>query len=163
MTTPPEQPKQPEQQQQPRQPDPTKPAMSAKSTNRSLTATRDGDDIPAILTDLVLIFVFAAIGRAQHGESLEIGDLAYTALPFWVGSLIGHVILRFAGKNPRSLTWGSFLVVATWALGQLGRIMLTEGTDPAFLAVSAAFIALFLLGWRLLLMLVERLRTRSRP
>ncbi|MDO5494490.1 MAG: DUF3054 domain-containing protein [bacterium] len=123
---------------------------------------RPGDDIPAILTDLALVTLFVVIGRIQHEESLAIGDLARGALPFWAGLLIGHVILRLTGKDPRSLAWGGFLVVATWALGHAGRLMLTQGSDPAFLAVSAAVLTLFLMGWRLGLRAVGRRLQRSR-
>lgn len=142
---------------------PGSPGTRGSDSPRSPLESSPGkDDIPAILTDLVLVFVFATIGRMQHGESLAIGDLASTALPFWVGLLIGHVILRFTRKNPRTLGWGVFLVVATWALGHAGRLMLGQGSDPAFLAVSAAFIALFLLAWRLVLTLLARRRTPRR-
>nr|NLD40336.1 DUF3054 domain-containing protein [Actinomycetales bacterium] len=133
------------------------------SSPSPLEPSLEKDDIPAITADLVLVFAFATIGRMQHAEPLTIADLAYTALPFWVGALIGHVILRFARKNPRSLPWGGFLVVSTWTLGHAGRLMLDQGSDPAFLAVSAAFLALFLLGWRLVLTLVVRRRRQYRP
>ena len=39
--------------------------------------------------------------------------------------------------------------LATVALGQLLRVVSGPGTDAAFIAVSAVFLGLFLLGWRL--------------
>ncbi len=147
-----------------RTPDPTPRRTPDPTPRRTPDPTpRTGDDVPAILTDLTLVTVFVTIGRWQHEESLAIGDLARAALPFWVGLLIGHVILRFTAKDNRALQWGTFLVVATWGIGHAGRLMLSQGSDPAFLAVSAAFITLFLLGWRLVLIALGRRRSQSRP
>ena len=50
--------------------------------------------------------------------------------------------------------------LATVALGQLLRAVSGQGTDAAFIAVSAVFLGLFLLGWRLVADRVPALRSR---
>ncbi|HZK04530.1 MAG TPA: DUF3054 domain-containing protein [Actinomycetaceae bacterium] len=136
--------------------------MSDSPTAPDRTRPTDRDDLPAVFADLAFILLFSIIGRSTHGESMEIYEVARTALPFWVGALIGHVIIRFMRRSPRTLGWGAFIVVATWTLGQAGRFLLQLTSEPTFLAVSAAFLTLFLLGWRVVLILVVRLRRRSR-
>ena len=60
----------------------TSPASSGPETHRS------GGRWPAYLaTDLVLVVVFAGIGRSSHGESLS--GIFVTAWPFLVGALLG--------------------------------------------------------------------------
>lgn len=137
--------------------------MSAPQPDQSSPAPAPTkDDIPAILADTAVVFLFALIGRASHDEGLGVQEVFYTGLPFWAGALIGHVIVKFIRRDPRSLIWGGFILVSAWVLGHLGRLMLQEGSDPAFLAVSAAFLALGLLGWRAATLFWTR-RTRSRP
>lgn len=126
------------------------------NTTRDSDTTRD--DVPAILADTAVVFLFAFIGRASHAESLGLGEVFHTGLPFWAGLLIGHLIVRFIRRSPRPFGWGAFLWVAAWGLGHAGRLMLGEGNDPAFMAVSAAFLGLGLLGWRAVIALVARAR-----
>jgi len=38
------------------------------------------------------------------------------------------------------------------------RVVSGQGTEPAFIAVSAALLGLFLLGWRLIVALLRRAR-----
>ena len=46
------------------------------------------------------------------------------------------------------------------ALGMVFRVLSGQGTALAFLGVALAFLGLFLLGWRLLVQAVTRVRSR---
>lgn len=116
------------------------------------------DDIAAVLGDLAVVFLFAWAGRASHAEALSVPEISNTALPFWVGALIGHVIVRYTRNDPRRLSWGALILTATFGVGHAGRLLVGQTSELAFLAVSAGFLTLGLLGWRAGLLLVRRWR-----
>lgn len=121
-----------------------------------------GDDLLAVFLDLALIYLFATIGRASHGDPIDFSETITTAMPFLVAALVGHVVARYTRRQPRTLRWGVLILGATWALGHAGRFMLGDAVDPTFMAVSAAFLTLFLLGWRAILLVALRFR-RAKP
>jgi hypothetical protein len=83
-----------------------------------------------------------------------------TAWPFLVGLAAGEAATR-AWRRPAALVpTGMGVWLATVALGQLLRGASGQGTDAAFIAVSAVFLGLFLLGWRLVAGRVPALRSR---
>lgn len=135
----------------PAQPEPTETTRPTGPTPPTPT-TKQGDDLLAVLIDLALIYLFAYLGRASHAEALGFTDVANVALPFWVGALIGHVVVRYTHHGPRKLAWGALILLSTWAIGHAGRYMVDGSFDWAFLGVSAAFLTLFLLGWRVALL-----------
>jgi Protein of unknown function (DUF3054) len=113
-----------------------------------------------VLADVLCVLAFVVIGRAshQHGESLA--GVTSTAWPFLVGLAAGEAATR-AWRRPAALVpTGVGVWAATVALGQLLRGVSGQGTDAAFIAVSAVFLGLFLLGWRLVAGRVPALRSR---
>lgn len=84
------------------------------------------DDLPAIGLDLLVVALFALLGRANHGETLAVRDVVDTALPFWAAALITHVGFRLAGRSSRPLGAGLVLWGGTWLGGTLLRLMLGE-------------------------------------
>ena len=117
------------------------------------------EDWPAIGTDILLIVVFAIIGMRNHDAALTAGDVAWTALPFAAGALITHLILFYRKVNVRGLVPGVIVWLGTWILGMLLRAVTGGGTPWEFVAIGGAFLALFLLGWRLIRWFVLRVRT----
>jgi hypothetical protein len=99
--------------------------------------------------DLVLVVVFAVVGRASHGEALSVGGILATGWPFLVGCLIGSVlaslVLTLAWLREGLLVWAITLVV-----GMLLRGITGGGLAIGFLVVATIVLAVFLIGWRMI-------------
>ena len=115
------------------------------------------------LVDLLLVAVFAAIGRASHDEGLGVPGLVQTAGPFVVGWLVGWVLVALfpaARVHPRGLPAGALVWVATVVVGMLVRHATGGGVQTSFVVVTTIVLAVFLLGWRAVARLVTRSRSR---
>jgi len=108
-----------------------------------------------IAIDLVLVVVFAVVGRASHGEALSIDGLLVTGWPFLlgclVGSLIAGVLLRLPWLYEGLLVW-----LTTVVLGMFLRAITGGGMALGFLIVATVVLALLLIGWRMLAALARR-------
>lgn len=105
--------------------------------------------VPALL-DVVLVVVFAAVGRRSHAEGLDLAGIARTALPFLVGTAVGWLVASLAvGGGPRSLAFGAVVVASTVVVGMVLRAVSAQGTAVSFVVVATTVLAVFLLGWRL--------------
>ena len=117
----------------------------------------------AAVTDVLLVLVFAAVGRSSHGEDVLTG-LAGTAWPFLLGLLVGWPAGRLAYRDRfdawRIASGGVLIWACTLGVGVLARAVSGQGTAPSFIVVAGVVLALFLLGWRALAALVHR---RRRP
>lgn len=115
----------------------------------------------ALLLDVVLVVVFAAIGRATHdGEVFGPfgAGLATTAWPFVVALLVGWLLAR-AWRNPAAVRRTGLPVWAvTVALGMVLRAASGQGVAVAFVIVATLTLALLLLGWRGAARLIARRR-----
>lgn len=110
--------------------------------------------LPAVI-DLVLVVIFAIVGRASHAESLGPVGIAQTAWPFLVACLVGWVVVNLlddTGYGPRAalVIW-----LATLLAGMGLRIVAGETAELAFVLVAAAFLFSAFFGWRLVLRLVR--------
>ncbi|MDT0156302.1 DUF3054 domain-containing protein [Microbacterium sp. ARD32] len=115
--------------------------------------------LPAFLVDAVLVLVFAVIGRASHSE--DPAGFLITAWPFLVGLVIGHLLATLVPARPRrpwSLGWGVIAWVVTVAGGMLLRIASGDTAELPFIIVATLVVGVFLLGWRLIALLVRRYR-----
>jgi hypothetical protein len=128
----------------------------AETARRPLVATPT-----AAVIDVVLVVVFAAVGRGSHGENVLVG-LAGTAWPFLLGLLVGWVtgLLAYRGRfDARRIAPGGMVIWAgTLGVGMLARAVAGQGTAPSFIVVAGVVLALFLLGWRALAILADRHR-----
>jgi Protein of unknown function (DUF3054) len=103
-----------------------------------------------VLADVLCVLAFVVIGRASHHAGESLAGVAGTAWPFLVGLAIGEAATR-AWRRPAALVpTGAGVWLATVAVGQALRVVSGQGTKLAFVLVSAVFLGLFMIGWRLL-------------
>jgi hypothetical protein len=105
----------------------------------------------AIAADAVAILVFAAIGRANHGESTSAHGIWHTAWPFLLGAALGLAATAYARVAPTSVRAGVRVWVWTLVIGMVVRAATGAGTALTFVIVAAIVLGVFLVGWRLVL------------
>jgi len=111
----------------------------------------------ALALDLLLVVVFAAIGRASHDEANPVVGVLVTAWPFLVGTVVGWAVVRILRKAwPLEVGPGITVWFATVLIGMVLRQSTGQGTAVSFVLVAALVLALFLVGWRALVALLER-------
>ena len=116
----------------------------------------------AFLLDAVCVLAFAAGGRSSHDEAISVGGVAQTAWPFLVGLGVGWLVLLAAsGSGSRRdhlspVPAGVVLVLASWGLGMVLRLVTGQGASGAFPLVALAFLTLTLIGWRVVAALISR-------
>ena len=102
----------------------------------------------ALLVDLLMVVVFATIGRRNHAEGLTATGIAATAWPFAVGIAAGWVASR-GWRAPTSVLATGVPVWASTVLGgMLFRRITGEGTAASFVVVATVVLGALLLGWR---------------
>ena len=111
-----------------------------------------------LAADLVLVIVFAAIGRASHSEDAV--SALVTAWPFLLGAGLGWLLVR-AWRRPAAL-WPTGIVIwwSTEIIGMALRTVTGQGTAWSFVLVSLAVLGVFLVGYRLIVHLVHKSRNR---
>ncbi|HQR28569.1 MAG TPA: DUF3054 domain-containing protein [Nocardioides sp.] len=112
--------------------------------------------------DLLLVSVFAVVGRLSHAESLTPAGWWQTAWPFLVGALLGHALLAVLRRPPGGVVAGAVVAVVTVVAGMLLRRVADQGTAPAFVVVALVVLSLLLVGARLAAHLAGRLTDRGR-
>lgn len=110
----------------------------------------------AILIDLTLVIIFAVIGRMSHGETLDTDGIIRTGSPFFAATLITVILMTLRRVRLESLRSGFLVWGLTLGLGMIFRVLIGDGTQPAFVVVAGLFLALFLIGWRALWWLYRR-------
>lgn len=122
----------------------------------------------AAVIDVVLIVLFALIGRSTHGESNAALGLWTTAYPFLAGWAIGYVTSGAWARPLRSWPTGVVVWILTVFVGMAIRVATGQGDvdgNPlpvSFLIVATIVLGLFLLGWRTVARLVCRAVGRRR-
>lgn len=101
------------------------------------------------ILDVILVIVFAVIGRLSHGEGLGLGGVLGTLWPFLTGLLIGWLLVRGLNRPGGGLIAGVVIWPATVAVGMLLRALTGQGTATAFVIVATVFLGVFLLGPRI--------------
>ncbi|KAA9393370.1 DUF3054 domain-containing protein [Kocuria coralli] len=112
-----------------------------------------------IAIDLVLVCVFAALGRTFHGE--DPWGFLDTAWPFLAAASVGWVGIALARRPGISPLGGLILWAVTVVGGLTMRSVSGGGVQWSFAVVTALVLLVFLLGWRLIAWVI--LRGRSRP
>ena len=115
-----------------------------------------------LILDVCSVFAFVAIGRSTHHDGASLAGLWHTTWPFLVGLAAGLLASR-AWRQPVAIVpagLGAWLGAA--GIGMTVRVLAGQGTAMAFILVAFAFLALFLLGWRVVArILITRLRALS--
>ncbi|MCW5952686.1 MAG: DUF3054 domain-containing protein [Propionibacteriaceae bacterium] len=97
--------------------------------------------------DVAAAIVFAIVGRASHGSELSLAGIAQTAWPFVVAAIVGSLLASRFGED--SWRRAGLIVWVVTVLGGVGlRLLGGETAQLAFVVVTAAVLALLLLGWR---------------
>ncbi len=103
-----------------------------------------------LLVDLVLVSVFALVGRRSHDEALTFAGWWSTAWPFLTGVLLGWLLTVAVRRAPDSISGGAIVWVTTVVAGMLLRQLTGAGTAAPFVVVATLVIGALLLGSRLL-------------
>lgn len=103
----------------------------------------------AYLLDCAAVTLFAAVGRASHGEENPVLGVLITAWPFLVGLTVGWL---FTFGRTHAAPLGVRAAVPVWLVTLLGgmavRALTGRGVAWSFVLVAGAVLALLLLGWR---------------
>ena len=114
----------------------------------------------ALGLDTFFVVLFVAVGRREHERDSAIAGLIGTAAPFVIALAIAWLALR-AWRRPTDWRTGVGVWAITLAVGMLLRnLVFNDGTATAFVIVATVFLALFLIGWRLVYGLFERRSAR---
>ncbi|MFC7402307.1 DUF3054 domain-containing protein [Citricoccus sp. GCM10030269] len=137
---------------------PSTPDSPASRSSSSLSAWRGA----SLVSDALLIFMFAALGRRTHESGMDPGGILWTALPF----LLAWAAATAATRPDRTCTrlWPAGVVV--WVVTVIGglllRVLFGDTAAPSFQLVTAVVLGVFLLGRRAVTTLVVRARRPSR-
>ena len=138
------------------------PAPAARTTTGPSSRVRPaaGTVVVALLVDLACVLVFAGIGRASHDESGGLAAVWTTAWPFLAGCGLGWLASR-AWRSPLAMMpTGIAVWLSTVGAGMVLRALTGGGTAVSFVVVATVVLALFIVGWRLLVAARQRvLRT----
>jgi len=113
-----------------------------------------------LLADLVCVLAFAFGGKNSH----EAGDSDWIVLviawPFALAAVLAHFGLLAKGRRALSI-WpeGAVVVATTYVLGMVLRVAAGRGIAVGFLIVAAIFLAVTMLGWRLVAGFIARRQT----
>lgn len=120
---------------------------------------------PALVIDVILVIVFAALGRSSHDEGLDLVGLAGTAWPFLGGLTIGWFLTAWLYRDKfdayAAAPTGLVLWVSTLVGGMLLRTLTGQGTATAFVIVATLFLGAVLIGWRVIARVVTRRRVST--
>lgn len=115
----------------------------------------------AAAADAVLILTFAAIGRDAHSRGESVAGVLLTAWPFLVGAAAAWLLLRVWHRPLAVWPAGVAVWLGTVGIGMLLRAVTGQAVVLPFVIVALLSLAVFLLGFRLLVTGLLRLR-RSR-
>ena len=98
-----------------------------------------------LAVDLLLVGLFAVVGRLSHYGSLTVGGWWTTAWPFMVGTLLAWVVLTSARRPPAAVTSGLVVWLGALVGGMVLRQASGQGTATAFVVVATLVLGLLLL------------------
>ena len=90
----------------------------------------------AVVVDVLVVLVFATIGRASHDESTGLHGVVRTAWPFLVGTVVAWALLTAARRPPAAITSGLLVWLGALLGGMALRQASGQGTATAFVVVA---------------------------
>ncbi|MFE5408638.1 DUF3054 domain-containing protein [Microbacterium sp. NPDC056569] len=133
--------------------------MTAQESATDARRTGRAGGWTALTVDVLLVIAFAAIGRASHDSDVWAG-LGQTAWPFLAGLGIGWLVTR-AWRAPSSpVRTGLGVWAITVGGGMLLRWVSGQGTALPFVIVASLTLLIALVGWRVIVVVVRRVRRR---
>lgn len=112
--------------------------------------------ISLLIADLLLVVIFAALGRRTHAEGLDLPGILGTAAPFLVGLLVFSGIATVWREPNRLWPHGIIVWIGTVALGLTLRVVFGDTAAVPFIIVALIVLGVFLLGRRSLAGLLMR-------
>jgi hypothetical protein len=113
----------------------------------------------AVGIDIVMVLVFAVIGRGSHAEANTLLGVLGTAWPFLAGTVAGSLLAR-AWRRPLASSTAVIVWLCTVALGMLLRLASGNTAAWQFWIVSFVSFAILLIGWRLVARAILQARGR---
>jgi hypothetical protein len=106
----------------------------------------------AVPADVLVVLVFAVVGRLDHGEGARLAGVWHTAWPFLVATGAGLAWAWYGSDDPRTLQVGIRVWLVTLVIGMVLRHLVAgAGTPVDFVVVAALVLGAMFLGWRLVL------------
>ncbi len=103
----------------------------------------------SLLADLACVLVFAVAGKSSHEASSSEWVVLAIVWPFALSVAFAHAGLLVRGlQTHRVWPEGVTVLVVTYVLGMLLRVLSGRGIAVGFLVVAAVFLTLTMLGWR---------------
>lgn len=103
-----------------------------------------------LLLDIVLVSVFAVVGRLSHDEAISMAGWWSTAWPFLTGALLGWAVVLTTRIPVASARAGLTIWAGSIVAGMLLRQATDQGTAAPFVVVATVVLGLVLLGPRFL-------------
>src|SRR6202008_3616538 len=115
--------------------------------------------LSSLVTDVVGVLAFCAVGRRSHDEGLSVTGIATTAWPFLTGTVIGWLASRAWQRPTAVVPTGVVVWLCTGAVGRVPGKASSAGVAASFVLVAASVTAVLLLGWRAVVALSMRRRS----
>jgi len=133
--------------------------MSSLKTKPAKTASAKVI-LAAAAADIVLILAFAAIGRDAHHREEPVLGVLLTAWPFLAGAAAGWAAARVWRRPLSVLGAGVPVWLGSLAGGMVLRALTGQTVVIPFVIVATLALAVFLVGYRLLITGAGKLRSR---
>jgi len=118
----------------------------------------------ALALDILLVLVFAAIGRASHERGMSLTGVFETAWPFLAALGAARAVVLAWRAPAAPVRTGVPVALITVVGGMLLRTAVGEGTAVAFVVVATITLLVLLVGWRGVARLIARAHvSRDRP
>ena len=110
------------------------------------TVSRGG----ALALDVLSTLIFVLIGLHAHHHRAYFSELLAVWSPFAAGLAVGWGLVTWRHLTPQRPRATTIIVASCVIVGMTIRVIVGQGTAPAFIAVAFVFLSLFLFGWRAL-------------
>lgn len=111
--------------------------------------------------DTASVVLFVTIGQREHDQDSAISALIETAAPFLIALAVAWGALRVWNRPAEWRTGVGVWAIVVGVGMLLRRLVFDDGTATSFVIVASCFLALTLVGWRVVLSLLDRRRGAS--